>query len=88
MARRRRQLTGDVFDVTPVGRHDAHRVAYWGVLQTFVLVSRRFASQRFPEPPKTKLDWTSLRETVDILRYLKPYRRRFLFGLASLFIGS
>lgn len=29
-----------------------------------------------------------MRETVEILRYLKPYRRRFFFGLASLFIGS
>ncbi|HTO04605.1 MAG TPA: ABC transporter transmembrane domain-containing protein [Opitutus sp.] len=29
-----------------------------------------------------------MRETVEILRYLKPYRRRFLFGLLCLFIGS
>ncbi|HEY4246488.1 MAG TPA: ABC transporter transmembrane domain-containing protein [Lacunisphaera sp.] len=45
-------------------------------------------AQRFHEPPKAKLDWASLRETVGILRYLKPYRGRFVFGLASLFIGS
>jgi ABC transporter fused permease/ATP-binding protein len=51
-------------------------------------VSRRFPSPRLPDPPKTKLDWASLRETVEILRYLKPYRRRFLFGMASLFIGT
>ena len=51
-------------------------------------MSRRFRSERFPEPPKTKIDRTSLRETVEILRYLKPYRRRFFFGLVSLFIGS
>ncbi|MEO7412971.1 MAG: ABC transporter transmembrane domain-containing protein [Opitutaceae bacterium] len=51
-------------------------------------MSRRFSSERFPDPPKTKLDWASLRETVEILRYLKPYRRRFLFGMASLFIGT
>lgn len=29
-----------------------------------------------------------MRETVEILRYLKPYRRRFFFGLFSLFVGS
>ena len=53
-------------------------------------MSRRFASRssRFPEPPKTKVDLAALRETVEILRYLKPYRGRFLFGLACLFIGS
>src|SRR6266700_1339593 len=56
--------------------------------RTVLAVSRRFSSQRFPEPPKTKLDWASLRETVEILRYLKPYRGRFTLGLASLFIGS
>lgn len=53
-----------------------------------MVVSRRFTSTRFPEPPKTKLDRAALRETVEIFRYLKPYRRRFLFGLASLFTGS
>jgi ATP-binding cassette subfamily B protein len=51
-------------------------------------VSRRSFTQRFPEPPKTKLDWASLRETVEILLYLKPYRRRFFFGLAAQFTGS
>lgn len=34
------------------------------------------------------MDRAALRETVEILRYLKPYRRRFVVGLASLFIGS
>jgi ABC transporter fused permease/ATP-binding protein len=53
-------------------------------------VSRRYSSSssRFPEPPKTQVDLAALRETVEILRYLNPYRRRFLFGLASLFVGS
>jgi ABC transporter fused permease/ATP-binding protein len=51
-------------------------------------VSRRFSSGRFPEPPKTKIDRASLRETVEILRYLKPYRRRFGFGMISLFVGT
>src|SRR3990172_8437934 len=51
-------------------------------------MSRRFPSQRYPEPPKTKLDWASLRETVEMLRYLKPYRGQFVIGMASLFIGS
>jgi ABC transporter fused permease/ATP-binding protein len=51
-------------------------------------VSRRFSSQRYPDPPKTKMDRAALRETVEILRYLKPYRARFLFGLLSLFVGS
>lgn len=51
-------------------------------------VSRRFASPRLPDPPKTKLDWASLRETVEILRYLQPYRRRFFFGMTSLLIGT
>jgi ABC transporter fused permease/ATP-binding protein len=58
------------------------------VHRTFNGVSRRYPSERFPEPPKTKIDRNSLRETVEILRYLKPYRRRFLFGLLSLFAGS
>ncbi|MGC4072549.1 MAG: ABC transporter transmembrane domain-containing protein [Nibricoccus sp.] len=50
-------------------------------------MSRRFSSQ-FPEPPKTKVDRAALRETVEILRYLNPYRRRFIFGLVCLFVGS
>jgi ATP-binding cassette subfamily B protein len=48
----------------------------------------RHSAQRFPEPPKTKIDRAALRETVEILRYLKPYRRRFIVGLVSLFVGS
>jgi ABC transporter fused permease/ATP-binding protein len=48
----------------------------------------RHSAQRFPEPPKTKIDRAALRETVEILRYLKPYRRRFVVGLVSLFVGS
>jgi ABC transporter fused permease/ATP-binding protein len=48
----------------------------------------RHSAQRFPEPPKTKIDRAALRETVEILRYLKPYRRRFVMGLVSLFVGS
>jgi len=51
-------------------------------------VSRRYSSPRYPEPPKAKLDRASLRETVEILRYLKPYRARFVFGLACLLVGS
>jgi ATP-binding cassette subfamily B protein len=60
-------------------------------------VSRRFSppsprtspsSSRFPEPPKTKVDLAALRETAEILRYLKPYRARFIFGLVCLFVGS
>lgn len=48
----------------------------------------RFPSQKIPEPPKTKLDWASLRETTEMLRYLKPYRGLFVIGMACLFIGS
>jgi ABC transporter fused permease/ATP-binding protein len=53
-------------------------------------VSRRYSSSSspLPEPPKTKVDRAALRETVEILRYLAPYRRRFVFGLVCLFIGS
>lgn len=51
-------------------------------------MSRSFPSERLPEPPKSKLNRTSLRETIEILRYLHPYRRRFLFGMGCLFIGS
>lgn len=51
-------------------------------------MSRHIPTQRFHEPPKTKLDWASLRETVEILRYLKPYRNRFIFGLVSLLFSS
>jgi len=46
------------------------------------------SSSPFPEPPKTKVDRAALRETVEILRYLGPYRRRFIFGMICLFIGS
>ncbi|ATC66170.1 multidrug ABC transporter ATP-binding protein [Nibricoccus aquaticus] len=34
------------------------------------------------------MDRAALRETVEILRYLKPYRRRFVFGLLCLLVGS
>jgi ATP-binding cassette subfamily B protein len=51
-------------------------------------VSRRFPSSKFPELPKARLDWASLRETLEILRYLKPYGGRFLVGMTSQFIGS
>ena len=53
-------------------------------------MSRRYSSSSspFPEPPKTKVDRAALRETVEILRYLLPYRRRFVFGLVCLFVGS
>ena len=49
---------------------------------------RRSTAQTFPEPPKAKIDRASLRETVEILRYLSPYRVRFGVGLVALFLGS
>ncbi len=49
---------------------------------------RHFPHVRVSESPKARLDWASLRETVEILRYLKPYRTRFLVGMLSLFTGS
>jgi ATP-binding cassette subfamily B protein len=51
-------------------------------------VRRRPPAQNLPEPPKAKIDRASLRETVEILRYLSPYRVRFGVGLVALFLGS
>ncbi len=40
------------------------------------------------ELPKAKLDRESLRQAVELFRYLRPYRRRFGAALAALFTGS
>ncbi len=40
------------------------------------------------ELPKAKLDRESLRQALEIFRYLRPYRLRFSAALASLFTGS
>lgn len=40
------------------------------------------------ELPKAKLDQESLRQALDLFRYLRPYRVRFVAALASLFTGS
>lgn len=40
------------------------------------------------ELPKATLNRESLRQTLELFRYLRPYRVRFAAALASLFIGS
>ena len=40
------------------------------------------------ELPKAKLDRESLRQAVELFRYLRPYRLRFSAALACLFLGS
>src|SRR5947207_15171171 len=40
------------------------------------------------ELPKMKLDRESLRQTLELFRYLRPYRRRFSAAMVSLFTGS
>src|SRR5437763_4238126 len=40
------------------------------------------------ELPKPKLDRESLRQALELFRYLRPYRARFGAALASLFAGS
>ena len=40
------------------------------------------------ELPKAKLDRESLRQALELFRYLRPYRGRFSAALASLFTGS
>ena len=40
------------------------------------------------ELPKAKLDRESLRQALELFRYLRPYRGRFSAALASLFAGS
>lgn len=40
------------------------------------------------ELPKAKLDRESLRQAVELFRFLRPYRRRFGAALAALFTGS
>ncbi|MBI1841513.1 MAG: ATP-binding cassette domain-containing protein [Verrucomicrobia bacterium] len=38
--------------------------------------------------PKAKLDRESLRQAMELFRYLRPYRARFLAALAALFLAS
>jgi len=38
--------------------------------------------------PSVPINRESIRETIQLLRYLAPYRRRFLLGLFCLFLGS
>ncbi len=38
--------------------------------------------------PKAPLNRESIRETLSLARYIKPYRRRFLAGLATLFLSA
>jgi ATP-binding cassette subfamily B protein len=45
-------------------------------------------SQAGVELPKAKLDRESLRQALELFRYLRPYRVRFTAALASLFTGS
>jgi ABC-type multidrug transport system fused ATPase/permease subunit len=40
------------------------------------------------ELPKAKLDRESIRQALELFRYLRPYRGRFGAGLAALFTGS
>ena len=40
------------------------------------------------EPPKAKLDRESLREALELFRYLRPYRGGFAAALAVLFLTS
>jgi hypothetical protein len=40
------------------------------------------------ELPKVKLDRESLRQALELFRYLRPYRVRFSAALAALFTGS
>ncbi len=40
------------------------------------------------ELPKTKLNRESLRQALELFRYLRPYRLRFSAALVSLFTGS
>src|SRR6185503_2668485 len=40
------------------------------------------------ELPKAKLDRESLRQALELFRYLRPYRGRFSAALVSLFSGS
>jgi len=40
------------------------------------------------ELPKAKLDRESIRQALELFRYLRPYRRRFSAALVSLFTGS
>ena len=40
------------------------------------------------ELPKAKLNRESLRQALELFRYLRPYRGRFGAALASLFAGS
>ena len=40
------------------------------------------------ELPKATLDRESLRQAVELFRYLRPYRGRFSAAMASLFAGS
>src|SRR3954471_22290341 len=40
------------------------------------------------ELPKAKLNRESLRQALELFRYLRPYRGRFSAALASLFTGS
>src|SRR5215217_1515834 len=38
--------------------------------------------------PKSALTRESLRDTLSLARYIRPYRTRFLAGLATLFISA
>src|SRR6185503_3689185 len=40
------------------------------------------------ELPKAKLDRESLRQALELFRYLRPYRARFSAAMVSLFTGS
>lgn len=40
------------------------------------------------ELPKAKLDRESLKQAMELFRYLRPYRGRFIAAMASLFTGS
>src|SRR5579862_7760322 len=40
------------------------------------------------ELPKAPLDRETLRQALDLFRYLKPYRSRFIAALSALFVSS
>ena len=54
-------------------------------------VSRRQPSKeeaQLERLPKAKLNKESFGQMIAFFRYIKPYRKRFIFGLCSLFVGS
>ncbi|MEO6002435.1 MAG: ABC transporter transmembrane domain-containing protein [Opitutus sp.] len=57
---------------------------------TFGVMARRTSQQEIDleRLPKSSLTRESLRETLSLGRYLRPYRTRFIAGLATLFVSA